>query len=272
VSNLIETLAAEIERPRALSAKVVNYISTTYVIDYDAIGPFLVDKLNQLEEDEVDLVLSPVFTPKLADQAVVAELLGSESVPRDQWPALVQRLTARPTVAQLITPDNRAHAVTLRDVTIERFVHRLRLDATIPDALLRFIEQTPSSADRPWLKAIARRAVWENSERRDILMRYLTNAIDRNGYSLPDAIALLDLMESYKPADITELLAWIPRRRQALEDQLNVAAGPKPFFSSAVQEMHGYGRDQRQQDDLRIAAKQDELAFLERLYRVVGQS
>src|SRR5947208_11406 len=80
VSKLIETLAAELERPRELSARVVNYIGGTYGIDYDAIGAFLVEKLPTLEDDELDLILSPVFTPKLNDQAVFAELLGRESV------------------------------------------------------------------------------------------------------------------------------------------------------------------------------------------------
>ena len=107
MSRLLETLAAELERPRELSARVVNYIGGTYGIDHDAIGPFLVDELPRLEDYELDLILSPVFTPKLVDQAVFAELLGSESVPREQWPALIQQLAARPTCAQLVTGDSR---------------------------------------------------------------------------------------------------------------------------------------------------------------------
>jgi hypothetical protein len=267
---LIDTLAAELERPRQLSSKVVNYISTTYGVDYDGIGSFLVEKSPALEEDELDLVLSPVFTPKLTDQAVFADLLGRDAVPRDQWPGLIQQLTSRPARAQLVTTDGRAHSVILRDVTLERYVHRLRLEGNIPESLFALIERAPSPADRPLLKAVARRAVWEHDGRRNILERYLANAVDRNSYSVADAIALLDLAESYKPADLAELLVWIPRRLKALEEQINVAAGPKPFFSAAVEEMHGYGRDQRSHDEQRLAAKQDEFAFLERLQQVVN--
>src|SRR5262249_30402957 len=125
VSQLLETLAAELERPRELSSRVVNYISGHYGIDYDAVGAFLVEELPKLEEDEVDLILSPAFTPKLSDQAVVAEILGRDSFPVEQWPALVQQLVARPTVAQLVTPDSRQHRVNLGEVTVERYVHRL---------------------------------------------------------------------------------------------------------------------------------------------------
>jgi hypothetical protein len=269
VSKLLEALAAELERPRELSAKVVNYISTTYGIDYDVIGPFLVEKLPQLEDDELDLALSPVFTPKLTDQAVFAELLGRDSVPRAEWPALVEQLAARPTRAQLITTDGRSHSMILREVTLERYVHRLRLDGAVHESLFRLIDQTPSPADRPLLKAVARRAVWETDAQREILARYLTNAVARGSYQVADAVELLDLMESYKLADLPALLAWIPRRLTALEEQINVAAGPKPFFSAAVEEMHGYGRDQRSHDEARLGAKQNEFAFLGRLQQVL---
>ena len=267
MSNLIEALATELERPRELSSRVVNYISGTYDVDYDAIGPFLVDKLPNLEDYEIDLVLSPVFTPKLSDQAIFAELLGRESVPRTQWPDLIHQLVARPTRAQLITADGRSHSAPLREVAIERYVHRLRLDATISESLFTIIDRAPS-ADRPLLKAVARRAAWENDAKRNILAGYLTNAASRGSYQLADAIELLNLVESYKPADVPELLAWIPRRQQTLEEQINVASGPKPFFSGQVQYLHGGTRDQRVQDDGRLSAKQNERAFLQRLEQV----
>src|SRR6266571_3330678 len=50
VLKLLETLGAELERPRELSARVVSYIVDTYGIDHDAIGSFLVDELSRLEE------------------------------------------------------------------------------------------------------------------------------------------------------------------------------------------------------------------------------
>src|SRR5215510_13838560 len=98
---LIDALARELERPREMSARVLNYIGGTYGVDEDAIGDFLVNELPKLEDDEIDLILSPVFTPKLADQAIFADLLGRESIPRGQWPDLIQQLVARPTRAQL---------------------------------------------------------------------------------------------------------------------------------------------------------------------------
>lgn len=270
VPTLLEALAAESERPRPLPAQVVNHLSGTYGIDRDAIGAFLVNELPKLEDYEIDLALSPVFTPTLHDQAVFAELLGQASVPAAQWPALIQQLVSRPTRAQLVTADGLAHAVPLRDVTVERYVHRLRLDATIPEKLFGLLQQLAPAADRPLLKAIARRAVWENDARRNILVRYLTVTADGDAHRLEDAVELLKLAEIYQPADVASLLAQIPHWQQVLRQEINEAASPRPFFNERVQEMHGGGRDRRHQDDTRVIAKEHEKAFLERLQRVLA--
>jgi hypothetical protein len=269
VSKLFETLAAELERPRELSARVIHYIEGTYDVANDAVGSFLVNELDKREDYEIDLILSPVFTPKLADQALFAELLGRESVPQDQWPGLIQQLAARPTRAQLVTIDSQSNSVPLREVTIERYVHRLRLDASIPESVFTLIDRTPS-ADRPLLKAIARRAIWENDGRRNVLARYLEAATSGGIYSLPDALELLNFVENFKPVDSADLLERIPNRKRVLQGEIDAAGGPKPFFSGQVQAMHGGGRDQRQQDDARVAAKQNEFAFLERLQKLLA--
>jgi hypothetical protein len=271
VATLLETLAAELERPRELSGRVANYICGNYGIDPDDVGRFLVAALPKLEDYEIDLILSPVFTPKFEDQTVFAELLGDASVPSDRWPELIRQLTARPIRAQLVTNDGRTHSVVLRDVTIERYVHRLRLDATIPGSLLKLIDETPS-ADRPVLKAVARRAIWENDARRDILERYLTSSADRNSYSLVDALDLLNLIEASKPDNIADLLERIPKRQEVLRGSISIASGGKPFFSSRVEYMHGGDRDQRPLKDERTSAKENELAFLDRMLHILQPS
>jgi hypothetical protein len=269
VPTLLETLATELERPRRLPAQVVNHLSGTYGLDRDAIGDFLVNELPKLEDYEIDLALSPVFTPTLQDQAVFADLLGQESVPGAKWPGLIQQLVARPTWAQLVTEDGQNHSTPLRDVSIERYVHRLRLDATIPGPLFKLLNQLPPAGDRTLLKAVARRAVWENEARCEILTRYLTAAVGGSSYRLADAVELLKLAETYQLTDAVGLLAQIPHWLQVLRQEINESGGGKPFFNERVEELHGGGRDQRRQDNSRLTAKENERAFLERLQQVL---
>ncbi len=269
MTTLLEKIAAELKRPRTLSARVTNHIVQTYGIDHDAVGRFLADELTGLDDYEIDLMLSPVFTPKLSDQAVFAELLGGNSVPREQWRALIEKLANRPTEAQLVTTDGRTHTIRLREVTIERYVHRLRLEGSISESILTLIGRTGAEPERTMLKVIARRAIWEDAGRSGILERYLTSSPHDERY-VTDALALLNLLESHKVGDVARLIDWIPARRQALREQIAAASGPKPFFSQAVEDLYGGAHDQRSPDEARLAAKQEEFEFLERLQQLLS--
>jgi hypothetical protein len=206
----------------------------------------------------------------LRDQAVVAEQLGRDSVPADQLPELISQLVNRPTLAQLITEARRVCSVPLREVTIARYVRRLRLEGTIPEPVFRLITQLLPVADRPLLKAIARRRFWEKDTRLDILSHYFTSAINLGEYRVGDTVALLKLAETYEPQDLRELRARLPHWQQVLQQEINAAGGAKPFFNERVEELHGGGRDQRRQDNTRLTARENELAFLQRLQRVLA--
>ena len=269
--TLFEAIAHELERTREVSSQVVDHVIGTYGLNRDAIGSFLVTELPKLEDYEIDLILSPLFTPTLRDQAVFAELLGPNAFSSDQWPTLVQQLVGRPTCARLVTEDQRTHSVTLRDVTIERYVHRLRLNATIPEPLFKLISHFPSAIDRPLLKAIARRAIWEADSRQEILVHYLLNANSGDGYVSSDAVELLKVMETYEPDSLEDLLGRIPHWQQVLRQEITEGTGTKPFFNERVEELHGGGRDQRRREDARLSAKENEQAFLQRLQQTLSK-
>lgn len=263
---LFETVAAALERPREVTAQVIKHVVGTHGVAREDLGPFLVAELPKLEDYEIDLIFAPLFTPSLSDQAVFAELLGQTAFGSDQWPQLTQQLLSRPIRAQLVTEDGVAYQVPLREVTIERFVHRVRLDGTIADDVFQLVGSLAQPGDRTLLKAIARRAIWESADRREILVRYLTSVGD--AFRAEDAVALLKLVETYEPANRADLLARIPHWLQVLRQEIN-ESGAKPFFNERVEELHGGGRDQRRQDNSRTTAKEIEFAFLERLQRIL---
>ncbi len=267
--DLLNLLAAELERPRSLSAQVTRHLSGTHGVERDSVGAFLTNELPKLEDYEIDLALAPIFTPSLQDQSVFAELLGAETVPTDSWPALVRALVNRPTIGHLITEDGHTHAVSLRAVSIERFVHRLRLHGTIPPALLELIATRIAPGDQPLLRAIARRAVWENEARQKILQRFLERSLEHSSTQLTDAVELLKLLETYEPADTADLLARVPQWEIVLRHEISGASSPKPFFNERVQELHGGGRDQRARSA--VEPKQAELDFLTRLKTILSE-
>lgn len=265
---LLAALVTELERPRPLPAQVIRHISGTYGTERDAIGAFLVGELPKLEDYEIDLILSPAFTPALHDQAIFAELLGGESFPANDWPGLIQALVGRPTNATLLTEDGQSHRVPMREVTAERFVNRLRLGATISPALLELIASRIAPDAQPMFKAIARRAVWEGEARSMILRRFIESSSGAAEEKREDAISLLKLTETYEPSALADLIARIPHWEQVLRHEISLASNPKLFFNERVEELHGGGRDQRRHDAAQ--PKQRELAFFQRLKQALG--
>lgn len=265
--DLVETLARELERPRDVTGQVARHLSGNYGVTDDEIGRFLTETLPTLEEDEVDLILSPLFTPKLDDQAAVAAQLGAESVPEDAQQTLVAQIVARPTDAAFVTSDGERHPYLLGEVTVERYVFRLRLEGTIPASTFDLIQQFPDN-DRGLLQAVARRAIWENG-RANILEGYLSAMRSLEDAKAGETRDLLDLVERYKPADIGDLVAKIPRWREALRGDLGLASGGRPFFNERIEQSHGGESDRRSAEGMLIEAKKNDLLFMDRLERVL---
>jgi hypothetical protein len=267
----LERIATELERPRPLTPQVVHHLIATYGVDRARTGEFLSERLPALEDFEIELVLAPLFTPTLRDQAAFADLLGAKTFPPETWPDLIRRLMARPTVAQLVTPEGQTVRFPLPAVVLERYVHRLQLDGTIPPALWERIETRVPEADRPMLKAIARRAIWREPARAEILVEWLEAVDAAEPFPVADAMELLKLVETYEPPDRDALRASIPHWQEVLRQEIRDAAAPRPFLNERIQDMHGGARDQRRPDEARAAAKHRELALLERLWQVFGR-
>lgn len=265
MQKFVDAIALELEKPRPLLKQVVDHASSRHEVSRDEVGRFLDEETAGLEDFEIDLLFSAQFTPTLIDQAEFAELLDTERLAASQWNELIEKLTERPTTAQLVTEDETTHAVQLTDVSIERFVKRLNLNAEIPEALAKLLNSMPPERDRNLLKAIARRPVFRDEGTREILFQFILNVTSEDSYDLEEVLLLFELIETYRPKDIDDLRKRIPNWLEVLENELTAAGQPKPFFAERVQELHGGGRDQRGRDGDLIDRKQRNKDFLRRL-------
>ena len=272
MKQLIDLISLELERPRALTPQVIKHIAGTHGVGRDELSRFLEQDVPKLEDFEIDLLFSPLFTPSLQDQMPFAELLGASSVPRGQWAEIEEQLLQGPTRSCLLSEDGQEHRLELRAVTIERYVHRLRLDASIPETLFKMILNLPPAKDRPLLKAIARRAVWESPARREILELFLSLTACGEGTTDSAVSDLLKLVETYQPTSCHDLLERLPHWIEVARNELSTAANPKPFFSQRIHEMHGGGRDQRRPAEGPVAAKEHEIQFLQGLLHLFSKT
>lgn len=266
---LFARLVEELERPRPLGAQVIWHLTDHHDLAREDIGRFLDEQLPTLEEGDLDLLLSPLFTPKLTDQARIAEVLQDRALPDGEWPDWIRRLHQRPTLGQLLDDGGQAHRFALQPVTLERFVHRLRLDGSVGPEIAGLIRHLFTEPARPLLFAVARRAIWNTSARVEVLRRQLS-APHEAGIVKADALALLQLMETAEPEDAADILGRIPAWTDTLRQQIAEAGQPKMFFNEQVRYLHGGGRDQRNPAPDANVTRQAELEFLRRLRTVLA--
>jgi hypothetical protein len=269
LAQLRERIAEELERPRPLSEQVGRHLSSTYGVGREEMGSFLDNSLAGLEDFEIDLILSPIFTPALSDQAIFAPLLGLRALEAGEINGLIGALVERPTRASLETDDGTRHSIVLREVSIERFVRRLPLDGSLPVALLQQLLEAAPKDDLPTALAVARRAVW-NVSRRAILERYVAQAQRQTQWALTDLLHVLRLVETYEPATLEEFRERLPGWTEAVRRDANAALNPRPFFNERVEDLHGGGRDQRRAADPKAADRQMELISLQRLGKLLA--
>lgn len=267
---VMDRLVKELERPRELTAQTLRYLDSTYGVGREEAGALLEERLPLMDDAELDLALSAQFTPKLADQAVFASLLGADGVPVGELTGWVEQLHQRPTLGHLITPDGVSHEFRMRPVTLERYVLRLRLEATIPEVTFRLIRSLCPDTDQPVILAIARRAVWNTEGRRELLRRFLAGAYAGDPPSPGDAEAFLAVMETSEPENLDDARTRLPAWEQVARTQWSGSDQPSPFFNERVQDLHGGGRDQRGPNEALRARKKAELEFLGRLRRILA--
>jgi hypothetical protein len=267
MEQLIEPLAGMLEQPRPLSPQVLRHLASAHGVETEEIGAFFSGAWGGLEEFELDLLLAPLFTPTLDDQVAIARELGDAGLDTASLVSLIARLVARPVRARLAGPDGTEYIVTLPEVAIDRYVRRMRLEGGIPAELagpLAHAART-SGLPAPFLRAIARRAVWELPGRAAILGRWMERAEPGAGIE-SDLRLLLRLVEAYQPADPAEFLERIPGWIDSVRRDAESARQPRPFFNDRVEDLHGGGRDQRRAGDVKAAERAEELAGLRRLH------
>ncbi|MBG90091.1 MAG: hypothetical protein CMO80_24780 [Verrucomicrobiales bacterium] len=132
------------------------------------------------------------------------------------------------------------------------------------------LNNLPPEPDRALLKAIARRSIFRNEGRREILFKFLLKTTSEHSYSALETVDLMDLVEAYKPKDTADMLSRIPAWLEVLENEVTAASQPKPFFADRVRELHGGGRDQRRSDESLIDRKQRNINFLKRLLEILA--
>lgn len=269
MKDLYSHLCEELSKPRPLPPQVADHLVAHHEVSQDQLADFLGNKLLLLEEYEVDLILSPMFTPGLPEQALFSRHVLNKPLSELELINLVQLLVQKPVTITIEFPGEGSIIFPLPAGQIDRYVRRLNLQTQIDPSLASCIRDLVPPTDLDWVHAIGRRPVWNQNRRHEILKAALTRSIEGGLYSRDTMTRFLTFVEQYKPADLAEIVELIPDLIRGFETQISQDSAPKPFFNDRLRDLHGYDRDQRARDEKSIASRQQlcvELALWKKLF------
>ncbi len=215
--------------PRALTAQILDFLLAHHEVTGEGVAGWLRDHLADLESYELDLLLSPLFTPDFAMRARFEEVLGDECFDAAEVDGLLEELVRQRLPMILLHEEERIEA-SLPEVMIERFVRMLHLDAPVPEEAI--VEFGPLSAE---VRCCLRDRVWARQQSRDLLPDLLAAARSMD-QSFPDYVFFLtDFMRSHRPARLEDCLTYLDNVADAYEKDLRKhESGTRSFFNDEL--------------------------------------
>ena len=204
---VVNIIRGQLLRPRSVSVRVGGTVCGMLGVE-DPLDGLSLEVLSACEPFEVELLLSPLFTPVPPDLEACEAALPAAGLTA----AAVEGVVAALTVANLFCPlsyGHREQAVPVLEVVIDRYVRLLHLTAGVPALLLPLLESIQLGEEdetRVTLFSLARRPVWHAENRARLLERVLQAMLERGSYQVDKVRFLTDFVGSYRPAGEVELL------------------------------------------------------------------
>jgi hypothetical protein len=235
--HLIKKLAEDLSRERVITPQVQEYIINQYGVNLEEFPSFFADRVPTLEDYELDLVFSPLFTPTLSDRAGYGVILGHEALGSDEVRGLIETLAQKPVYAHFLTGHRQNIPMALQEVTIERFVDRLYLDRPLSEGLNALIGEAVPMALQGELRMLARESVWQGSWRQDLLAAFLQLFHLQQSVSLEKVLFLTDFVRTYRPGNLNDLQRQLDSMIQSCKQDLDNVQG-RSFHDAHLKEMY----------------------------------
>jgi len=250
LTPLIELLAADLVAERPLTAAVIAHIAAEYNFPADELDRFFTTRLPSLEEFEVEISLSRLFTPDSDLGARAFALIPDRGLTAEEEREVVRCLGERHLTATLRSGSER-YPMGVTPVLLERYVRLLNLRAPLDPEVARLIDEAAPEGDRPAARHWGRLPQWQGEERARLLAAWLAAAGERSSFRLDRLIYLTRVVKSYRPHDLDDLDRQLTNLADALDN-----LDPTPFFSDELRESHA---EQHQASD-HAAARRVEIA------------
>lgn len=231
--ELLDLVAADLVRERELTPPVIAHITADYNFSDDQLHRFFAVRLPSLEEYEVELTFSRLFTPDHTAQVRAGALIDAAGLSCEEETALVEALDTR-RLTCVLREGARQFPFPVGRVLVERYVRLLNLRAPLAAEASRLIDKIVPEIDRETARFWCRQPQWQGEERIRLLGDWLA-ACERCGSFTLDKLAYLTgLVKTYRPHDAADLDRQLTNLTDAL-DNMEIS----PFFNDELEEIHG---------------------------------
>ncbi len=269
----------ELTKPKQLTDQVLSYIASRYSYTLDQIDKFFEEEISKLEDYELALLFSPIFTPKVSDKAVFSKILDDVEITSEDVDEIIEHLKKKILTASFYISLKRKNemiekkfTVPLNHFNLERHVRLLYLDCQPSKQLSRAVGVVfQNESDK--IKAILRDRFWKEGWREEFLKAYLVYIAGQSEISVEKFELLLKILHSNPTAsdiyEIHDLLSDLIQWTQSQVDMLK--AGGRRFFNEMIEQTYKFeGGDKRIQKEEELKREEMELRYYIELKNEIG--
>lgn len=209
-AQLLESLTAEVIKrlslPRPLSPQVSNALADNYTVSESEYEVFFAEKLNTLDEYEIDLIFSPQFTPKPADYDAVCVVLGVNQLTSvDSANLLIAVLNVLSSVP-MVLPSSATVNLPLHEVMVQRFLKLLFLTESVPVVLAEVVQtESFTAAILARLTYCVRQSIYKLDKYAQFFALLLKHFSQKTEMTLEKTLFVHEFIQTYKPTTLDEM-------------------------------------------------------------------
>ncbi|MEN3037785.1 MAG: hypothetical protein ABDI07_01305 [Candidatus Kryptonium sp.] len=268
--KLIEAIQIELTKPRQITEQVLNHILSHYSYTLDQIDKFFNEEIPNLEDYEIDILFSPIFTPKMQDKALFSKILDEIELTERDVEEIIRELEEKNLTARFYIvirkgdeTFEKSFSIPLNKVNLKRYVKLLNLDCKPSIQLSKAIEAV-FKGESDNVKAILRDKFWKEEWREEFLKVYLGYIAGHGNMTIEKFEFLLKILKGNPTAsDIYEIYDLISDVIQWTEIQVDVLkTGKKQFFNEMIEQSYREeGSDKRIQKEEELRDRETELMY-----------
>ena len=253
MQNLIDVLIKQLATPRTIPAQVLDGLTSQHQQTEATIPHYLQNTLSTLDDTEIDLLMSPAFTPTFEQRSACVTLLADQDLPAEQQKQLVSSLHSVNPQTTFNLPDGTTVTFTVPEVCLQRYVRVMQLNRPIAPAVYQQVQAQVKPDEQPTYNTLARDAAWSNRE-----TMFLTLLPLLAQQPLTMARHMTDFVRTYRPDTLSDLDRQLESYIRSCESDLN-RAGEMSFHDERLKEKYvlhsnkGFHHQHDHEEDVRAS-------------------